>query len=77
VGARRTELVGSIFGIRAELVKQGKAIIIVSSEMPELIGMNHRVLTLCEGRLTGTLAKEEAAQEEIMRYATRFIKEFA
>jgi methyl-galactoside transport system ATP-binding protein len=60
----------------AELVKQGKAIIMVSSEMPELIGMSHRVLVLCEGRLTGTLSKEEADQETIMRYATKFIKEF-
>jgi methyl-galactoside transport system ATP-binding protein len=65
-----------IYTIMAELVKQGKAIVMVSSEMPELIGMSHRVLVLCEGRLTGTLTKEEATQEEIMRYATRFIKEF-
>jgi methyl-galactoside transport system ATP-binding protein len=65
-----------IYTIMAELVKQGKAIIMVSSEMPELIGMSHRILVLCEGRLTGTLAKEDATQEEIMRYATKFIKEF-
>ncbi|MDR2093975.1 MAG: sugar ABC transporter ATP-binding protein [Treponema sp.] len=65
-----------IYTIMAELVKQGKAIIMVSSEMPELIGMSHRVLVLCEGRLTGVLTKEEATQEAIMRYATKFIKEF-
>jgi methyl-galactoside transport system ATP-binding protein len=65
-----------IYTIMAELVKQGKAIIMVSSEMPELIGMSHRVLVLCEGRLTGSLTKEEATQETIMRYATKFIKEF-
>jgi methyl-galactoside transport system ATP-binding protein len=61
-----------IYTIMAELVKQGKAIIMVSSEMPELIGMSHRVLVLCAGRLTGTLGKEEATQEAIMRYATQF-----
>jgi methyl-galactoside transport system ATP-binding protein len=61
-----------IYTIMAELVKQGKAIIMVSSEMPELIGMSHRVLVLCAGRLTGTLNKEEATQEAIMRFATQF-----
>jgi methyl-galactoside transport system ATP-binding protein len=64
-----------IYMIMAELVKQGKAIIMVSSEMPELIGMSHRVLVLCAGRLTGTLKKEEATQEAIMRFATQFAKE--
>jgi methyl-galactoside transport system ATP-binding protein len=63
-----------IYMIMAELVKQGKAIIMVSSEMPELIGMSHRVLVLCAGRLTGTLKKEEATQEAIMRFATQFAK---
>jgi len=61
-----------IYTIMAELVKQGKAIIMVSSEMPELIGMSHRVLVLCEGQLTGTLEKENLTQETIMRYATKF-----
>jgi methyl-galactoside transport system ATP-binding protein len=61
-----------IYTIMAELVKQGKAIIMVSSEMPELIGMSHRVLVLCAGQLTGTLEKAELSQETIMRYATRF-----
>jgi methyl-galactoside transport system ATP-binding protein len=61
-----------IYTIMGELVKQGKAIIMVSSEMPELVGMSHRVLVLCAGRLTGDLKKEEATQEAIMRYATQF-----
>ncbi|MDR2552676.1 MAG: sugar ABC transporter ATP-binding protein [Treponema sp.] len=61
-----------IYMIMAELVKQGKAIIMVSSEMPELIGMSHRVLVLCAGVLTGTLEKSELTQESIMRYATQF-----
>ena len=61
-----------IYMIMADLVKQGKAIIMVSSEMPELIGMSHRVLVLCNGQLTGTLEKAEITQETIMRYATQF-----
>ncbi|GHV85830.1 galactose/methyl galactoside import ATP-binding protein MglA [Spirochaetia bacterium] len=61
-----------IYTIMAELVKQGKAIIMVSSEMPELIGMSHRVLVLCAGILTGSLEKDELTQEAIMRYATHF-----
>ena len=61
-----------IYMIMADLVKQGKAIIMVSSEMPELIGMSHRVLVLCAGQLTGTLEKAELSQEAIMRFATQF-----
>ncbi|MCL2319015.1 MAG: sugar ABC transporter ATP-binding protein, partial [Treponema sp.] len=54
-----------IYTIMAELVKQGKAIIMVSSEMPELVGMSHRVLVLCNGYLTGTLEKADITQEAI------------
>jgi methyl-galactoside transport system ATP-binding protein len=61
-----------IYTIMAELVKQGKAIIMVSSEMPELIGMSHRVIVLCAGKLTGILEKQELSQEAIMRFATQF-----
>jgi methyl-galactoside transport system ATP-binding protein len=63
-----------IYLIMAELVKQGKAIIMVSSEMPELIGMSHRVLVLCAGQLTGVLEKADMTQETIMRCATRLSK---
>jgi methyl-galactoside transport system ATP-binding protein len=61
-----------IYSIMADLVKNGKSIIMVSSEMPELIGMSHRVMVLCAGRHTGTLEKAEASQESIMRLATQF-----
>ena len=61
-----------IYTIMADLVKQGKAIIMVSSEMPELIGMSHRVLVLCAGQLTGTLEKADMSQETIIRCATKF-----
>jgi methyl-galactoside transport system ATP-binding protein len=62
-----------IYMIMADLAKQGKSIIMVSSEMHELIGMSHRIMVLCEGRHTGTLDKSEATQESIMRLAAQFI----
>ena len=61
-----------IYTIMAELAKQGKSIIMVSSEMPELIGMSHRIMVLCNGKHTGTLEKSEATQESIMRLAATF-----
>lgn len=59
-----------IYQIMAELVENGKTIIMISSEMPELIGMSDRIAVLRGGRLTGTLGKEEFDQEKIMRYAS-------
>jgi len=61
-----------IYLIMEELVKQGKSIIMVSSEMPELIGMSHRIMVLCNGRLTGIVEKSAATQESIMALATQF-----
>jgi methyl-galactoside transport system ATP-binding protein len=61
-----------IYTLMAELVKNGKSIIMVSSELPELLGMSHRVMVLCAGRHTGTLARVEANQESVMRLATQF-----
>lgn len=61
-----------IYSIMVDLVKAGKSIIMVSSEMPELIGMSHRIMVLCEGRYTGTLERKNATQDEIMRLATRY-----
>ena len=54
-----------------ELAAQGKAIVIISSELPEILRMSHRVLVMCEGRITGELAGREASQEKIMQLATR------
>jgi methyl-galactoside transport system ATP-binding protein len=55
-----------------ELAKQGKGIIMISSEMAELLGMSDRILVMCDGRLTGELSGEEATQEQIMHFATQF-----
>jgi methyl-galactoside transport system ATP-binding protein len=55
------------------LAKQGKSIIMISSEMPELLGISDRIMVMCEGRATGILDRRDATQEEIMRLATKFM----
>ncbi|BBY78521.1 xylose ABC transporter ATP-binding protein [Mycolicibacterium parafortuitum] len=57
-----------IYTIINSLAAQGKAVIVISSELPELIGLCDRIYTLNEGRLTGEVARENAAQETLMRY---------
>jgi ribose transport system ATP-binding protein len=59
-----------IYKLLDELVRQGKSIIMISSELPEILRMSHRVIVMCEGRITGELSSEEATQESIMKYAT-------
>jgi ABC-type sugar transport system ATPase subunit len=53
-----------------ELAGQGKAIIMVSSDLPEVLAMSDRIAVMREGRLTGILDREEATQEKIMKLAT-------
>ena len=62
-----------IYTIIADLAKQGKSIIMISSEMPELMGMSDRILVMCEGRLSGIVDGKSTTQEEIMRLATQFM----
>ena len=54
------------------LAEEGKAVIVISSELPELIGISDRILVMCEGRITGILTHEEATQEKVLNLATRF-----
>lgn len=54
-----------------DLAAQGKAIIMISSELPEVLRMSHRIIVMCEGRITGELTSTEATQEKIMKYATQ------
>lgn len=58
-----------IYKLMEGLIDQGKSIIMISSEMSELLRMSDRILVLCEGRLTGELDIAEATQEKIMEYA--------
>jgi len=59
-----------IYKLLNELADEGKAIIMISSELPEILRMSHRILVMCEGRITGELHAGEATQEKIMQYAT-------
>jgi ribose transport system ATP-binding protein len=59
-----------IYRLLNDLAQQGKSIIMISSELPEVLRMSHRVIVMCEGRITGELSAAEADQERIMTYAT-------
>ncbi|MYL64180.1 ATP-binding cassette domain-containing protein [Bacillus hwajinpoensis] len=59
-----------IYKIIHELTEEGISVILISSEMPELIGMANRIIVMHEGHITGELAVEEATQERIFHYAT-------
>ncbi|MGI6777799.1 MAG: sugar ABC transporter ATP-binding protein [Acetivibrionales bacterium] len=61
-----------IYVLIGEFVKQGKAVIIISSEIPEVMGLSDRIIVMAEGRITGELKREEFTQENIMTYATQF-----
>ena len=61
-----------IYTIIADLAQRGKSIIMISSEMPELLGMSDRIMVMCEGRMAGILDGKEATQEKIMTLATQF-----
>ena len=65
VGAKR-----EIYELMNELTERGIAIIMVSSELPEIVGMSDRVLVVHEGKIAGELMKKEATQEKIMALAT-------
>jgi rhamnose transport system ATP-binding protein len=58
-----------IYAIMGELAKKGYAIILISSEMPEILGMADRVIIMCSGRKTGELSRGEATQEKILELA--------
>ena len=60
-----------IYRLLNTLAAQGKSIIMISSELPEVLRMSHRILVMCEGRITGELKAGEATQEAVMHYATQ------
>ena len=63
-----------IYGIMSDLAKNGTAIIMISSEMPELIAMSDRIVVMNEGQITGELLKDEISEVNIMKYATRSVQ---
>jgi ribose transport system ATP-binding protein len=61
-----------IYALLEELAAEGKAIIMISSELPEVLRMSHRIAVMCAGRITAVLDNADATQEKIMHYATHF-----
>lgn len=59
-----------IYGIIQQLAQQGKGVIVISSELPELLGLSDRIYTIFEGSITGVLDKDQATQETLMRLMT-------
>ncbi|WP_283148436.1 sugar ABC transporter ATP-binding protein [Silvimonas soli] len=62
-----------IYTLITELAQRGKAIIMISSELPEILGMSDRIMVMCEGRVTGIVPGAEATQEKIMHLSTQFM----
>ena len=60
-----------IYKLLNALAQQGRAIVMISSELPEVLRLSHRILVMCEGRITGEVSSAEATQESIMRLATQ------
>jgi ribose transport system ATP-binding protein len=60
-----------IYHLLNNLAHEGKGIIMISSELPEILRMSHRIAVMCEGRITGELQSEGATQEKIMALATQ------
>jgi ABC-type sugar transport system ATPase subunit len=59
-----------VYNLINELVKAGTGVIMISSELPEILGMSDRIIVMCEGKKTGELKREDATQEIILKYAT-------
>ncbi len=67
VGAKR-----DIYLLIGKMVQAGKAVIVISSEIPEVMGLSDRIIVMAEGRLTGEVARADFSQERIMTYAAKF-----
>jgi ribose transport system ATP-binding protein len=60
-----------IYELMNELTEQGAGILMISSDLPEVLGMSDRILVMRGGRITGELSAEEATQEKVMALATQ------
>jgi len=63
-----------IYNIMTDLAKKGYAILMISSELPELLGMCDRIYVMSQGYVNGCLDRQDFAQESIMQLATRTVK---
>jgi rhamnose transport system ATP-binding protein len=64
----------AVHGLMTELAAQGMAILMISSELPEILGMSDRVLVMREGRMTAQFSRADATQEKIMLAATQSVE---
>lgn len=64
-----------IYDIMGQLAQRGYGVILISSEMPEILGMSDRIIVMCNGKVTGELSREEASQERILEFAMEKSKE--
>ena len=62
-----------VHALMSRLAQRGMGILMISSEMPEIIGMSDRVIVMCQGRITGEFERSKLDQEEIMTCATQFL----
>ena len=62
-----------VHALMSKLAREGMGILMISSEMPEILGMSDRVVVMCNGRVTGEFSREEASEEAIMTSATKFM----
>jgi ABC-type sugar transport system ATPase subunit len=62
-----------VHALMSRLAGQGLGILMISSEMPEIMGMSDRVIVMCQGRITGQFSRDQLDQEAIMTCATQFL----
>ena len=66
-----------IYNLMNQLKQQGIAVMFVSSEMPEVMGIADRIIIMCDGRITGEVMARQTTQSEILTLATKFENNFA
>jgi ribose transport system ATP-binding protein len=66
-----------IYRLLTGLAEEGKSIIMISSELPEVLRLSDRIAVMCDGRLTGIIDNKDADQQSIMQLATKFSDDFA
>ncbi len=59
-----------IYSLMEQMAYEGKSVIMISSEMPELMGMSDRIMVMCEGRVSGIIEGDEVTEERIMHLAS-------
>jgi ribose transport system ATP-binding protein len=66
-----------IYNLLTKLAEEGKSIIMISSELPEVLRLSDRIAVMCDGRITGIIDNKDADQNKIMNLATKFSGDLA